>query len=155
MFGALKRFIPVAGASGWWGAAGNRAIDTGRKVGGESPQAPKGFRRLRGDALPDAVRSRVDDALATVVMGAHYLPRSANDDGPRVAVISAALGGGFIFDREEAARRIRLNFPVDEKQLRRAVALMQSRVRLAMAPQDKPRRGGWVHGWREDPERMA
>lgn len=153
MFGALKRCIPVAIATGWWGAAGNRAIDTGRKAGGESPQASKGFRRLRGDALSHAVRSSVDDALATVVMGAHYLPRSANDDGPRVAVVSAALGGGFIFDREEAARRIRLNFPADEKQVRRAVTLMQSRVRLALAPSEKPRSSGWVHGWRDAQER--
>lgn len=154
MRGILRFLIPWAGSGV---AGGSRDFGVGRKAGGETLRTSDNLRRPQGDTnllrIGDArkpIESSAVEAVTSAVLGAQYLPRESNDDGTRCAVISPSLGGAFFFDREEAARRIGNNFPaLDEKQLCRAVALMQSRVRLALNPVEKARKGGWVNAWRD------
>ena len=92
---------------------------------------------------PSEVAAAIDSASLSV--------RAADDDGERVVVICDALRGAFIYDRVEAARRLRLAFAeLSEEGVRRAVRHLESRVNLALRPIQEARRPSWVHGWRED-----
>lgn len=128
----------------------------GRTAGGGAAQASSSTaRRLsrRFNKQTEPATDHAVEAVTTVVMGAQYLARAANDDGPRVAVISPALGGAFFYDGEVAARRIAQSFPsLDADQVRSAVGLMAARVRLAVEP-PQARRRTWVHGWAGDETR--
>lgn len=66
--------------------------------------------------------------------------------GPRMIVfLGGPLRGSFVFDREEAASRIRNRWPwLNDGQLKRAVDFLEARTRLAISPLSKPRRRNWV-----------
>lgn len=118
---------------------------TGGRVHGLGHSSPK----ARASARPPVSFSQeLADAIETAVVSV----RESNDDGARVMVMCHALRGAFIFDREEAARRIRLAFPeMDDASVKRGVRHLESRVRLAAAPERREprRRPSWVHGWME------
>lgn len=79
--------------------------------------------------------------------------REDGEDGPRTVVISHALGGSFYFSREAAAERLRKHFRgLSSEDYSRAVAILESRVRLINAPHvEQGRRDkSWVHGWRTE-----
>lgn len=89
--------------------------------------------------------------IADAIDSAHVSMREADDDGPRVMVISHVFRGAFIYSREEASRRLRLAYPsLPDDQVARATRHLESRVRLVVRPAKVLRRQtGWVHGWRE------
>ena len=96
-----------------------------------------------GAVLTAEVRDVVDAAILSV--------REPNDDGPRVAVISRALRGAFIYSEEEAERRLRLAFPeLSDRSVARAVRHLESRIRLKLHRVATPERRSWVHGWKDE-----
>lgn len=106
-------------------------------------------REARASARPAVSFS---DELRDAIDGAVVSSREADDDGPRVLVLCHALRGAFIFDREEAERRIRKAFPeLPDADVARGLRHLESRVRVAArqaAP--PPASSNWVHGWRRD-----
>ncbi len=135
----MRRLIDFFG--GGLGGFGSLAHGEVRRVSGFPRRPP----HRSNNATPDAVV----EAATSAVMAAQVLVREADDEGPRVAVISQALGGAFYYCREEASRRVGNNFPsLDKAQARRIVALIESRVRTALKPQRQTQRENWINGWR-------
>ncbi|MDG2526581.1 hypothetical protein P6166_14585 [Stenotrophomonas sp. HITSZ_GD] len=117
----------------------------GGRVHGLGSPSPK----VRASARPPVSFSQ---ELADAIEAAIVSVRESNDEGARVMVMCHALRGAFIFDCEEAARRIRLAFPgIDDASVKRGVRHLESHVCLAAAPErrDAKRRPSWVHGWME------
>lgn len=110
----------------------------------------------RGGAAPGQGSSQpsahlLDVALA-VVQSADVIPRSPDDEGPRIAVISPSLGGAFYWCRDEARRRVENHFNLSERDTLRVVNALGARVKLAAQPSSVPRRrGGFVNAWRDQP----
>src|SRR5690606_8311122 len=96
---------------------------------------------------PASFSQELSDALESAIVSV----RESDDDGPRVVVMTPALRGAFVFDPEEAARRIRLAFPeLPDAAVARGVRQLTTRVRLAAAPPpSERRRRSWVFGWME------
>lgn len=91
-----------------------------------------------------------NEVLAAIESAVVVARTPDEDDGPRVAVITPALFGAFIFSREEATNRITRAFPeLSDDFVKRAVRYLENRARLAAKPAPVLRRKeGWVHGWR-------
>jgi hypothetical protein len=110
----------------------------------------RGGRGGRGFVMGSPARTSagVTDAAMATVMAATVLPRESSDSGPRVAVISVSLGGGFFFEAEEAERRIRRAYPeLSDDNVRRIVRQLETRVKQAVQPPRPAKRESWVHGW--------
>lgn len=105
-------------------------------------------RKARASAPPPAIFSQ---ELHDAVEAATVSCRESTEHGPRVMIISHALGGAFIFDRAEVVRRIGINFPeLGDEAVKRGLRHLESRARLAAAPPlAVKRRDSWVHGWTE------
>lgn len=115
-----------------------RRTDPGAQAGGKRPKAPAAH-----DIYFTEARDAIEGAVITV--------RESGEDGPRVAVISRALRGGFIYSPEEATRRLGLAFPeLSAEGTRRAVRQLEGRIRAHARPPSVPRRSSWAHGWRDD-----
>lgn len=102
----------------------------------------------QGSSSPSA---HLFDAALAAVNAADVIARAPDDEGPRVAIIAPGLGGAFFWDRDEACRRVDTHFHLSERDTRRVVNALRARVKIATRPTPAPRRrGGWVHGWRDD-----
>ena len=107
---------------------------------------------VAGSRRPKAQARCLPADLTAAIESATLSRREDDDDGPRTAVISHALGGSFYFSRETAAERFRKHFPgLSSHDYSRAIGFLESRVRLVHAPyvEQRRREQGWVHGWRE------
>ena len=114
--------------------AGGRGQNSGSRT---SPE-------LCASARPPATFSQ---ELADAIDSAILAIREPGDDGRRVAVLCRALGA-FIFDPDEADRRIRRAFPeLSNAAVRRGVRHLSSRVSLASAPQKRTRRPSWIRDY--------
>lgn len=92
----------------------------------------------------------VSEVVLAAIDSAAFCRREPNDDGERIMVLSRALGGVFIFDREEAERRIRKKFPeLGNEWVKRAAIYLESRLRgyLKSIQAGPTRDGSWVSGW--------
>jgi hypothetical protein len=89
--------------------------------------------------------------LSDAIDAASVSIRERNDDGHRVMFISDALGGAFIYERDDAARRIRNGFPeLSDDAVMRGVRYLEARAAIAISPTiEEQRRMSWVHGWKE------
>jgi len=89
-------------------------------------------------------------ALEAAIGAATFLKRESDDSGHRVAVICPALGGSFIYSRDESERRIRKFFPeLSPGGVERAVRHLEDSARIFLRPvrQAERHRNSWVHGW--------
>lgn len=112
-------------------------------VGSVAPDLPLAQVRSGSAEFSTEARAAID--------AASFFVRSDSDDGARVAVMSPALRGSFIYSREEAQRRLSLAFPeLSDEGISRAVRHLESRVRVALNPPEQQRRRNWVQGWKED-----
>lgn len=108
-----------------------------------------GAREARASTRPAA---SIPLALETAISAADLMRREPTDDHERVAVFCKALGGGFIWSREETERRIMLKFPDLAFDAVAASALfLEDRVRLFLKPfhAESRQKSSWVHSWRE------
>lgn len=108
-------------------------------------------RRVVGCGTGQMLRPGTAAELASeAVTTAQYLARKADDNGPRIAVISPALGGAFYYEREEAIRRLQCNFPeLSERDVNRLARLMKMKAHASTQPRTLIKKTGWIHGWRE------
>lgn len=97
-----------------------------------------------GDSAGTAAAAALRDAIES----AQILARDPDEDGPRIFVRSLTFQGSFRYSREDAAQRIQRAFPeLSEDGIRRAVAQLESRVRLYASPKADPTRPTWMN-WR-------
>lgn len=97
--------------------------------------------------------STIPRTLEAAIDAAHLMLREPDEDGERIVVSCNALGGAFIYSKEEAERRIMLKFPdlvFDDVSV--AARHLENHVRLFLKPiqSDDRRNSSWVHGWRGD-----
>lgn len=101
--------------------------------------------RSAAPSLPRVLEAAID--------AAELVRREPDEDGERIAVFCNALGGAFIFSKEEAERRVLLRFPdLELEAVDAAARFLESRVRLFLRPAQVVQRqkSSWVHGWRSD-----
>ncbi|MEK2602060.1 MULTISPECIES: hypothetical protein [Burkholderia] len=88
-------------------------------VGGRKPTA----------APAVAVTDELPVEVATVIAGASFMDRGADEEGNPRLVITLAGGGGFRYSRDDAAAWLKRAWPsLNEAQTARAVKLLASRV---------------------------
>jgi hypothetical protein len=89
------------------------------------------------------------DAARVGVMSATLVVRDS-DEGPRVLCLAPALGGSFVYDRQDAKERVERHFPaLSVGRVKSIVALLHGRVVDLGAPRRPAKRRSWVNGWRE------
>lgn len=117
---------------GGWAQGRGLRVPTGPSA---SPQPPTFFSKELSDAIE----------VATISC------RESTEHGPRVMVISDALGGAFIFDRADALSRIRKGFPeISTEAAHRGLRHLEGRARAVAAPPlAVSRRNSWVFGWQD------
>ncbi|MCW0101050.1 hypothetical protein [Burkholderia pseudomallei] len=80
-------------------------------------------------AATPAASDELPAEVATVIAGASFLDRGADDEGNPRLVITLAGGGGFRYSRDDAAAWLKRAWPsLNEAQTARAVKLLASRV---------------------------
>ena len=97
--------------------------------------------------------SLIPVALATAIEAAGLVLREPDDDGERIAIFCTALGGPFIYSREETTRRIALKFPfLAPDVVAAATQFLEDRIGIFLRPVRAHfrQRNSWVHGWRGD-----
>lgn len=110
------------------------------------------FKSKRGGftAAPRTAEDLHHDMAAAAVQSCNVSIRERGENGVRAIITGAALGS-FVFDHEEAARRILKRWPdLDPKRVGKLVRYLDSRVRLvARGRDDAPerRRSPWVSEW--------
>lgn len=101
-------------------------------------------------AAPRAATDLQRDMAATAVQSCHVSIRERTEDGVRAIVTGAALGS-FVFDHQEAARRILKRWPdLEPKQVTQLVRYLDSRVRLtarSKGPIPERSKSSWVSRW--------
>ena len=106
-----------------------------------------GDRGTGGAIVADGVAgfSILMDAIST----AQILARTPDEEtGARTFVISRTLRGSFLYCREEAERRIRIEFPgLSDGNVRKGINALDSRVRMQSIPPSRERTN-WVNSWR-------
>ncbi len=108
-----------------------------------------GAREARASTRPAA---SIPPALETAISAADLMLREPTDDHERVAVFCRALGGGFIWSREETERRIILKFPdLAFNDVAASALFLEDRIRVFLKPihTESRRKSSWIHGWRE------
>jgi hypothetical protein len=116
--------------------------------------------RLLRIVLPEvpAANSKADFSpeLSDAIASAKVSIREPGHDGPRVMFIAHALGGAFIYRRDDAKRRIRENFPeLSDAGVERGIRHLEERAKLQIMISEEPARearvrGSWVNRWREE-----
>lgn len=109
-----------------------------------------GAREARASTRPAA--ASIPLALEVAIDAADLMLREPTDGYERVAVFCRALGGGFIWSREETERRIMLKFPDLAFDAVAASALfLENRIRVFLKPihTQARRKSSWIDGWRE------
>jgi hypothetical protein len=93
-------------------------------------------------------------ALTAAIEAADLMQRESNDEGFRIAVISAPLGGSFFYSRNEVKARIGRYFPdVTPDDTVSASLHLDSRIRIFLKPikqASQPRSWARDWGWREE-----
>lgn len=104
------------------------------------------FREARAVALP----LDFSPALEAAIASASFMQRESDDDGVRIAVMCPALGGSFIYGREESERRIRKFYPMlTDDGVMRTVRHLEDSIRIYLNPikQTDRTHKSWVFGW--------
>lgn len=105
------------------------------------------------DASTRSPASYIPRTLEAAIDAADLMLREPTEDGERIAVFCNALGGGFIYSREETERRIMRKFPdLAFEYVAEAACFLEDRVRAFLKPiqlsfRQKP---SWIHGWRDN-----
>lgn len=102
---------------------------------------------------PERPLSAIESEARSAIEAATFAPRHADDDGPRVVVVSQSLGGSFIYSRADAETRIARAFPeLTQDGIARARRHLESRALGALKPADmrSRREQNWIRGWRHD-----
>jgi hypothetical protein len=90
------------------------------------------------------------EAARVTVLTASLVVREPNDNGARVFVMCPGLGGSFLYDREEARKRIDSHFPELSLADRiRVSKLLHTRFLQSLAPPASAKPRGYVNRWRD------
>lgn len=91
------------------------------------------------------------DYVLAALSAARYLPRPSDEDGgARVAVVLAGGGlrGAFVFDRDEAKKRVLARWPeLGHQQVRRCVAALEAGVMNAARLDEPGKRRNFVNDY--------
>jgi hypothetical protein len=104
--------------------------------------------KTRASARPSTFSSA--RALDAAIAAATFFRREPNDDGERIIVSCPALGGYFIYSRQEVERRIMLAFPgLVLEEVAAAARFLEDSIRAHTQPIEAENRrlASWVHGW--------
>ena len=121
------------------------------KLSGGREQSSRAIpsREARASTLPPGSTSL---ALDAAIDAADLIRREPDEDGERIAVLCNALGGAFVYSREEAERRIMKHFPrLAFEGVAAAARHLENRIRALLKPiqHENRRRSSWTHGWRD------